>query len=76
LTAPVALIAAVVYLAQAAPQPLYRAISLLPGPVEAVMRVGLDYVVLLTAPRREGLRWIEVTDPRLRKTDKLQTSAR
>ena len=29
-----------------------------------------------TAPRREGLRWIEVGDPRLRKADKLQTSSR
>jgi hypothetical protein len=38
--------------------------------------VGLDQVMLLTAPRREGLRWIEVGDPRLRKADKLQISTR
>jgi hypothetical protein len=76
LSAPVALVAAVVYLAHAAPQPVYRAIALLPGPAEHAVRAGLDYLVLLTAPRREGLRWIEVGDPRLRKADKLQTSTR
>jgi len=32
--------------------------------------------VLITAPRRDGLRWIEVGDPRLRKADKLDTSTR
>ena len=76
LSAPVALFAAVVYLAHAMPQPVYRAIVLLPDPAEGVVRAGLDYLVLLTAPRRDGLRWIEVGDPRLRKADKLQTSTR
>ncbi len=74
LSTPVALIAALVYLAHAAPQPIYRAVALLPGPAEAAVRAGVDYVVLLAAPRREGLRWIEKGDPRLRKADKLQTS--
>jgi transcriptional regulator with XRE-family HTH domain len=76
LSAPVALIAAVVYLAHAAPRPAYRALALLPDPAEAAVRAGLDYIVLMTAPRRDGLRWIEVGDPRLRKADKLQTSTR
>lgn len=76
LSAPVALLAALVYLAHAAPQPAYRAIAFLPGPAEAAVRAGLDYLVLLTAPRRDGLRWVEVGDPRLRKADKLQTSVR
>jgi hypothetical protein len=76
LSTPVALIAALVYLAHAAPQPIYRAVALLPGPAEPAVRAGVDYVVLLAAPRREGLRWIEMGDPRLRKADKLQTSAR
>jgi Helix-turn-helix domain len=76
LSAPVALAAAVVYVAHAAPQPVYRAIVLLPDPVEHAVRAGLDYLVLLTAPRREGLRWIEVGDPRSRKADKLQSSTR
>jgi hypothetical protein len=74
LSAPVALLAALVYVAHAAPRPVYRAIALLPGPAGHGVRAVLDYVVLLTAPRREGLRWIEVSDPRLRKADKLLTS--
>jgi hypothetical protein len=76
LSAPVALVAAMVYLAHAAPKPVYRAIALLPDPASTTMRAGLDYLVLITAPRREGLRWIEVGDPRLRKADKLQTGTR
>ena len=68
--------AALVYLAHAAPQPVYRAVGLLPDPVRTTVRAGLDYLVLLTAPSREGLRWIEVGDPRVRKADKLQTSTR
>jgi hypothetical protein len=51
-------------------------VGLLPGVIEAPARTGLDYVVLLTATRREGLKWIEVSDPRLRKADKLPTSPR
>jgi hypothetical protein len=76
LSAPLALVAAVVYLAQAAPQPVYRAISLLPDSIERAVRAGLDHIVLLSAPRREGLRWIEVSDPRVRKADKLQLGGR
>jgi Helix-turn-helix domain len=76
LSAPVALAAALVYLAHAAPRPVYHAVALLPDPVESAVRAGLDYLVHLTAPRREGLRWIEVGDPRVRKADKLQTSTR
>ena len=74
LSAPVALLAALVYVAHAAPRPVYRAIALLPGPARHGVRAVLDYAVLLTAPRREGLRWIEVSDPRLRKADKLVTT--
>ncbi|MBO0741744.1 MAG: hypothetical protein J2P51_09985, partial [Hyphomicrobiaceae bacterium] len=71
---PVALLAALVYVAHAAPRPVYRTIALMPGPARHAVRAVLDYVVLLTAPRREGLRWIEVSDPRLRKADKLVTT--
>jgi Helix-turn-helix domain len=74
LSAPVALLATLVYVAHAAPRPVYRAIALLPGPARHAVRAVLDSAVLLTAPRREGLRWIEVSDPRLRKADKLVTT--
>ena len=76
LSAPVALAAALVYLAHAAPRPVYRAVALLPEPVAGAVRSGLDYLVLLTASRRDGLRWIEVGDPRVRKADKLPTGTR
>ena len=74
LSAPIALLAALVYVAHAAPRPVYRFIALLPAPAGPAVRASLDYLVLLTAPRREGLWWIEVSDPRLRKADKLKTT--
>lgn len=76
LSAPVALVAAIVYLAQVAPWPVYKLVAFLPDQIEMPVRAGLDYLLLLTAPRRDGLRWIEVSDPQLRKADKLQTSTR
>ena len=75
-TAPVALFAGLVYMAHAVPQPLYRAVALLPKPLDAYARSGLDSSALLTATRREGLYWIEVGDPRLRKAARLQVQAR
>jgi hypothetical protein len=75
-SAPVALLAGLVYMAHAAPQPVYRAVAMLPKPIDSYARTGLDYVALLTATRREGLYWIEVSDPRLRKADRLQSSTR
>jgi hypothetical protein len=57
-----------------APGPIYRAVELLPGPMAGAARAGLDQVMLLAAPTREGLKWIEVGDPRLRKADKLHTN--
>jgi hypothetical protein len=76
LSAPLALAAVAFYLAQAAPAPLYRAIGLLPAPIAGTARAGMDNLVLYSAPRRDGLRWIDVGDPQLRKVDKLQTSTR
>jgi cytoskeletal protein RodZ len=74
LAIPVVLVAILVGFAHLAPRPAYRAIMLLPDPLEASLRAGLDYLVLMSAPRRDGLRWIDVDDPRLRKADKLRTS--
>jgi hypothetical protein len=76
LSAPIALLLGVAILAQLAPGPVYRAVGLLPGSIESPARAGLDYVMLFTAPRRDGLKWIDVGDPRLRKADKLPTSTR
>ena len=53
LSAPVALLAALVYLAHAAPQPIYRAVALLPGPAEVrrTCRRGLRGAPCRTSPR-------------------------
>ena len=75
-SSPVAVLLGVAILAQLMPGPIYRAVGLLPGVIESPARAGLDYVMFLTATRREGLKWIEVGDPRLRKANKLQTSTR
>ena len=75
-SAPIVIAAAALYFAQAAPAPIYRAIAMLPYPVEGGVRAVMDNIMLFSAPRRDGLRWIDVGDPRLRKVDKLQTSVR
>jgi hypothetical protein len=75
-SAPVGVIAGLMYVAISAPEPVYRAISVLPSPIAGPARAGMDSLLLLSAPRREGLRWIDVGDPQLRKVDKLQTTSR
>jgi hypothetical protein len=48
----------------------------LPAPAAEFMRSASDSVALFFAPKRDGLRWIEVADPRTRRGDKLQTARR
>lgn len=72
LSLPIALSAIVVYVAQVAPRQTYRAMTLLPDAVEGPLRAGLEYLLVLTAPQRDGLKWVDVGDPRVRKADKLQ----
>jgi hypothetical protein len=71
-----AIAGALAYLAIAMPAPIYRAIALLPDSLAGPARAGMDGFVLLSAARREGLRWIDIGDPQLRKVDKLPTKAR
>ena len=71
-----AIAAGLAYLTVVAPAVGYRVISLLPASVAESAKNGLDTVVLYSAPRREGLKWIDVGDPRLRRSDKLQTKGR
>jgi hypothetical protein len=59
-----------------APLVLYHTVAVLPAPLYGPARSALDYVVLATAPTRDGLKWIEIGDPQLRKLDKLPTSGR
>jgi hypothetical protein len=73
LTAPVFAVVAGLLAVQMAPGPLYLALSLLPKQVASPMRTGVDALVLAIAPAKDGLRWIDVGDPQLRKSDKLPT---
>lgn len=59
----------------ARPAVLMAAINMLPGTIAGPVRSAMDGVVALSAPRRDGLRWIEVDDPRTRKADKLRINA-
>jgi hypothetical protein len=76
LAAPLALVAIVLALVEAAPLTLYRGIALLPRELRRPLRFGLDQLVLLTATRREGLRWVDVGDPRVRKAGRLRPPGR
>ena len=75
LAAPLALVVVVLALVEAAPLTLYRGIALLPRELRRPLRFGLDQLVLLTATRREGLRWVDGGDPRVRKAGRLQPPA-
>jgi len=76
LTTPFVAAAGVIYAAVSAPGPIYRVIALLPAPLAGPARAGMDSLLLYSAPRHDGLRWIDVGDPQLRKVDKLQTTTR
>lgn len=59
----------------ARPPVLMASINMLPAAMAGPVRSAMDGVVALSAPRRDGLRWIEVDDPRTRKADKLRINA-
>lgn len=54
---------------------LEAAVSQLPPSMKRIVRGAQNYVILQLAPVRDGLRWIDVPDPRTRRSDKLQTTA-
>jgi hypothetical protein len=73
---PMVLIAGAVWTIQAQPRMLRDAVSALPASISAPVLAGMDSLAVRLAPRRDGLRWIEVTDPSTRKADKLQVGSR
>lgn len=50
--------------------------AVLPAPVARAFASTHEYLRIQFAPIRDGLRWIEVDDPRSRRGDKMQTSRR
>jgi hypothetical protein len=73
---PMVIIAAAVWMVQAQPRALREAITVLPASLSQPMLNSLDTLSVRLAPRRDGLRWIEVADPSSRKADKLPTAGR
>ena len=53
---------------------LEAGVAQLPEPVARFVRGAQDYVTLQLAPIRNGLRWVDVADPRTRRGDKLKTA--
>jgi hypothetical protein len=70
------MIAAAVWTVQAQPRALRDAIAVLPASISQPVLGGLDALAVRLAPRRDGLRWIDVSDPRSRKADKLHVGKR
>lgn len=62
--------------ARMAPGILYATVAPLPGVVRTPLRHGVDAIVTLSAPRKNGLAWIDVGDPQIRKADKLPEHGR
>ena len=58
------------------PLVLYSAISPMPEVIERPLRGGVDRLVTLLAPVRDGLSWVDVGDPRMRKSDRLPEHSR
>ena len=54
---------------------LEAAVARLPPPMKRLVRGAQNYVIVQLAPVRDGLRWIDVPDPRSRRGDKLPTTA-
>jgi hypothetical protein len=58
------------------PTLLYGVVSPLPALIGAPLHGGINYLVGILAPVRDGLTWIDIDDPRARKSDKLPEHGR
>ncbi len=54
------------------PRVAYASIGYFPSRLQGPVRNVVDLAILQTAAVRDGLRWIDVGDPRIRKTDRLK----
>jgi transcriptional regulator with XRE-family HTH domain len=53
---------------------LEAAVAKLPPPVARIVRGAQNFIIVQLAPVRDGLRWIDVPDPRSRRGDKLPSN--
>ena len=61
---------------QSSPRALYALADVMPSAMQLPLRAGAEYLVLNSAPSHDGLKWIDVGDPRTRKGDKLRVAKR
>lgn len=54
------------------PRVAYASIGYFPSRLQGAVRNVVDLAILQTSAVRDGLRWIDVGDPRIRKTDRLK----
>jgi hypothetical protein len=66
----------IVLAARSYPATLYSVVAPLPSVVALPLHTGVNQLVAAFAPEREGLVWIDIGDPRLRKTNRLPERAR
>jgi hypothetical protein len=70
---PVLLLLALFVGLRAAPGTVYALAHTLPAPIGSATRGVIDVIAAQTATFKDGMRWIEVDDPRLRKAHRLPT---
>jgi transcriptional regulator with XRE-family HTH domain len=76
LSFPVALIAGLGWWAQTSPRAMYNLANAMPSALQTPMLASANFLMMRVAPSRDGLRWIDVDDPRVRKGDKLRQANR
>jgi hypothetical protein len=72
----VALPALLMLTARLFPTALYGLVSPLPSVLATPLKLGTDHLVAAFSPEHDGLTWIDIGDPRLRKSDRLPERAR
>jgi hypothetical protein len=71
MTAPFVVAGGLFALIAGAPGLAYSLASMLPEPAGAYLRKTVEMVVVVAAPERDGLRWIDVPDPKSRKAARI-----
>ena len=55
---------------------MYTLANAMPTALQTPMLASANFLMMRVAPSRDGLRWIDVDDPRVRKADKLRSTSR
>jgi hypothetical protein len=68
-----ALLVAAYFAVQQLPRVAYASIGYFPIRLQGSVRNVIDLAILQTAAVRDGLKWVDIGDPRMRKNDRLKT---